>query len=280
MLIVPASLRAKSVFINDGSIIEGLIENRGIESIILRRKNHLKVEIPNSIILRVISDESYKLKMSIKLKSGDAISGHIVERTDNHAVIRKILTDMNETTIPMSDIAEITPFSEPATIADAPREKQGTSTRRIDPKRAARLSALPIYSGSFLTEPSWPGYAFVAVKTCAFILPFTVLASNFMSNSAPGSSSDSGSSGDSDILKNNDELRTATYVSAVIWILATVGDMYYSYRHVESFNSRIPSAASGNVEFHMHQVRTPQCSVDDRTARYETITMLFASFRF
>ena len=282
LFLLPASLLlAESIFINDGSIIEGIIENRGPESVTLRKDNQLKVEIPTAIIIRVTGDDSYKSKMSVTLKSGASITGYIVERTDEQCTIRKNLTEITETTVPVADIAEITPFIEPSSIADTSEGKrESAAVRAIDPKRAARLSALPIYSGSFLVESNWPGIAFVAVKTCSFLLPFTVVASNFLSGSVPGSSSESGSSSDGDMLRNNDQLRMATYISAAIWVLATAGDMYYSYRYVSDYNGRLSGGAAGSVNVYFSQYSeslVPFPGAEERGPR-EWVTEVGVSF--
>ncbi len=283
-LFIPAILPAESVFINDGSIIEGVIENKGPDSLTLQKENRLKVEIPNAIILRVTGDESYKNRMSVKLKSGISITGHIVEKSAERCVIRKVLTEMDETNVPLGDIAEITPFQEPSSIAGASEEKrESPGVRAIDPKRAARLSALPIYSGSFLVKSNWPGIAFVGVKTCSFLLPFTIVASNFLSGSVPGSASESGSSGDSDILKNNDQLRMATYISAAIWVLATAGDMYYSYRYVSDYNRGLSGGRAGSVNFYFSQYSGSRVSFSDseeRAPAREWVTEVGVSFLF
>ncbi|MBP7583202.1 MAG: hypothetical protein KBA61_04155 [Spirochaetes bacterium] len=281
MLLLPTALLAESVFINDGSIIEGIIENKNDSTITIRKTNNLRVEIPRNLVIRTINDDSYKAKVTIKLKKEPHLVGHIVEKDAVQCVVRKNLTETAEITIQVADIIEIRPYTESSIHEQKKIEvpKSSPGQQSLDPRRAARLSLIPITSGSFMVEYNAWGISFVALKSLSMLLPLSVILPQIFSTSN-SESSDSDSSGSTDPLRNNSTLRTATYISAGIWVLATAGDMYYSYRHVGNYNNRVSRSSSNSVEFHVLQARVPICPMESQAVSHETITDIFFSYHF
>lgn len=272
-------ISAESIFTNDGNITEGIIEIKKPNSIILRKENKIKIEIPNEMILRITNDESYKNKMLIKFKTGVSLIGHIVEKTADHAVVRKILTEKHEITIPLIEVADISQYVSPSKFeVNSGKDHKPLTRKDIDPQKAARLSLLPIYSGSFLADYNWTGLSFVVIKTFSCLLPFTVISSNFLSGSTI--SSESNSSGGSDIFKNNERMQRITYLSALIWLAATVGDIFYSYHYITGYNSRIPSTSTYSLHISISSSDNHHINPSSLQLSTEIVAELFSTYCF
>ena len=61
---------AESLFMKDGSIVDGTIIKESNRSMVIRLKNKLKIIVPRKRILRVLYNEDYKKKMFIYMKDG------------------------------------------------------------------------------------------------------------------------------------------------------------------------------------------------------------------
>lgn len=101
---VPVPLFAESVFMKDGSIIEGTIASENDRSINLKTVKDELRKIERSKVLRILYDNAYKKRVFIKTRSGRMIEGHIVEDSAAEVTVREKLDSPAEFKIEKSDI--------------------------------------------------------------------------------------------------------------------------------------------------------------------------------
>nr|HPO44914.1 hypothetical protein [Spirochaetota bacterium] len=79
LILYPAALAAESVFLKDGSIVEGRVVRENDREVQLALSAGGRRSIPRGEILRTVYHEEYKQKRFIYLMSGEMIEGFIVD---------------------------------------------------------------------------------------------------------------------------------------------------------------------------------------------------------
>jgi len=232
-VLAAVSVYAESVFLEDGSIVEGDVIEETDTDITVRKANGIKVQIPRQFVLRRLETDKYKNKVRIHKKDGTVISGFIVLENPEGYTVRKDLNALDEIVVGREEVNRIEVEGAPV--------KSSVKERMYSPKRAAAISLIPFRSGSSLTGYTALGATFCVVKTGALVIPlsFFILASGF-------GSTDSGDNGDQST-GNTDIYANEAYVNMVIasfavWICATAADVIYSYHHIRRYNERKQSS--------------------------------------
>lgn len=83
-----SSLFAESVFLNDGSIVEGKIVKETDTGLSLKMPNGLDTTIPRARVIRVIYHDQYKKVVSIHKADNSVIKGYIVDETRDEYFLR------------------------------------------------------------------------------------------------------------------------------------------------------------------------------------------------
>ncbi|MHB8089663.1 MAG: hypothetical protein ACYDH2_15580 [Anaerolineaceae bacterium] len=228
---------AESIFLKDGSVIEGKITKESDSSISITTPNQLKVEIPRTSIIRILTGEDYKQKVDIVMIDKTKINAYIVDQTSEKYIVRNELSSAGELNIPKKDIMEITREGKQAHL-DRIVSKKGD----ISPKKAIEQSIIPLRSGSFLVGYNGIGAGFCLIKTGAFMVPLSFLFANAIQPPGGDTSSDDSSSNKYDYM-NNPQTQKLILGALGIWVLATTGDMIYSYYHVKNYNEKQQKAS-------------------------------------
>lgn len=233
-------LFAESVFLKDGSIVEGAVTAETATTLTITTSNRLKTEIPRTEILRVLTDNDYKKPSTIRKKDGSEITGHVVEERTDAFVVRMTLSSPNELSISKQDIREFVGKQPTVTL-------KSKGPRIYTPKEAAQISIIPIKSGSLLVGKDALGIGFVFSKSIA--IGFPVLLMFGSSISSPGSEDSSSGSSKTYSLFDDENIKRAAYISLGAWVLLTATDMIYSYYRVKSFNERAASETKAGASF-------------------------------
>jgi len=231
---------AESVFLKDGSIVEGSVTAETATTLTITTPNRLKTEIPRTEILRVLTSNDYKKPSIIRKKDGSEITGHVVEELSDAFVVRAALTSPNEMTIPKQDILEF--------VGEKPIVEAKISGPRVyTPREAAQISLIPIRSGSLLVRKDVLGVSLVVAKSGTLAFPILlVFGSAFGSPMSDGEKSDSS---DSYAPIKDDKLKKMAFISLGAWVLLTATDMIYSYYRVKSFNERAGSETKAGASY-------------------------------
>lgn len=103
LLCLPAMLYAESLFLKDGSIIEGKIKKDTDTEVIITYHGQEK-SVPRNQVIRVLYTEEYKALVYIFLKDNTIIEGHIVEESRDGYLYRPRLEAPEEKTIKKEDL--------------------------------------------------------------------------------------------------------------------------------------------------------------------------------
>jgi len=98
---------SESVFMKDGTIIEGTVTGETDSFVKLKGKDKTVREIPRSRVLRVSFDSAYKKTVYLKRSSGKTVEGHIVEETAAEYTIRENLDSPAEYKIEKKDVVAV-----------------------------------------------------------------------------------------------------------------------------------------------------------------------------
>jgi len=207
---------AESIFLKDGSILEGKLQGENESAYTVALPNGIKAEIPRSSVLRVVRGEEYKRQVYIYKKDGTELRAHIVFEDNDAYTVRKQIHNADEILVRKSDVREIS----------AQRMSRYSSTdaaKRIYPERDAVLySLIPITSGSSLPGYTVPGAILCVLKTAGFA---SVLAS--VVYMGIGSTNDAAGSAGAYVFSG---------ASAALWISATLTDVFYSLNRIRAHN--------------------------------------------
>ncbi len=221
--LAPSLALAESIFLNDGSIIEGELqsENEGAYTVAL--PNGIKAEIPKGSVLRVVRGEGYKKPVYIYKKDGAEIYGHIVSEDGESYTVRKKLVAADELVIMKKDLREISAQRRTAySTADA--------AKRIHSERETiLLSLIPISSGSSLPGYTVPGAVLCIVKTAGFAS--TIASMVYMGMGMANSAGD------------NISANVFIGASVGVWISATIIDVLYSVNRIRAHNAAIQGSS-------------------------------------
>ena len=240
LLSITTTLHAESVFLKDGSIIEGSVISETSDTMTVIMPNKLKTEIPRTEIVRVLENNDYKTPATIRKKDGTEMTIYIVEERNDAYIARTALTSPNEISIPKQDIQEFVGKRPLVTL------KSG-GKRTYTPKEAATTSLIPIRSGSLLVGKDTLGIGLVFAKTGTLLFPVAlIIGSAFGSpgvNDSPNDSSGSYSP------MEDENMRRYTMISLGAWVLLTATDMIYSYHRVKNFNERAGAGTKAETSF-------------------------------
>ena len=103
ILLCVTQLFAESVFLKNGSIVEGTIEKETSSSIRIKSANGLQ-DISKKEVIRSLTSDSYKKKLYIYKKDLSLIEGYIVDENRSQYTIRKELLQCDETVLLKSEI--------------------------------------------------------------------------------------------------------------------------------------------------------------------------------
>lgn len=233
-------LFAESVFLKDGSIIEGSVTSETPNALTVTMPNRLKTEIPLTEIVRVLENSDYKTPATIRKKDGTEMTIYIVEERNDAYIARTALASPNEISIPKQDIQEFVGKRPLVTLKSGGR-------RAYTPKEAATTSLIPIRSGSILVGKDYLGITFVFAKTGALVFPLALIGGGAMGSM--GSDGSTGSSSSSSNSLEDETTKKIVFISFGAWVLLTAADMIYSYYRVKSFNERAGSETKAGASF-------------------------------
>mgnify|MGYP002153777191 CR=1 FL=1 len=214
----------ESVFLKDGSIVEGRMIARDGNEVTLVMPNKVKVSIPAGEVIRIADNDDYRKPVALIMKDGTVRRGHIVAEDDRAITLRARLDSADERVISRDSIADV------KRGADAVALQDKSVSFEITPANAAKYSIIPVQSGSFLVESNGWGVFFCFAKTGGLILPLSVI----LGGSGLGQAESSESSGTTNPLENNEKLKRMVFISMGVWALATALDAVYSYYYVKN----------------------------------------------
>ena len=86
---------SQSVFLKDGSIVEGTILTEN-DNFLTIKSNSGKRNIKRSDIIRTVYNNDYKTRVNVVLMDGRIIKGYVVEEGKNYYIVRKYLSSTKE----------------------------------------------------------------------------------------------------------------------------------------------------------------------------------------
>lgn len=95
-MILPCSVSAESIFLKDGSIIEGKISSENDQDTVIRLPDNSTRNIKRKNILRIIFGDEYKTKVFFYTANGQIVEGYIVDSSPRGFVYRKDLVSREE----------------------------------------------------------------------------------------------------------------------------------------------------------------------------------------
>lgn len=104
LILYPAALAAESVFLKDGSIVEGRVVRENDREVQLALSTGGRRSIPRGEILRTVYHEEYKQKRFIYLMSGEMIEGFIVDEDRETYTYRRDLASARENRVARSKV--------------------------------------------------------------------------------------------------------------------------------------------------------------------------------
>ena len=240
LLSITTTLHAESVFLKDGSIIEGSVISETSDTMTVIMPNKLKTEIPRTEIVRVLENNDYKTPATIRKKDGTEMTIYIVEERNDAYIARTALTSPNEISIPKQDIQEF--------VGKRPLVNLKSGGKRTyTPKEAATTSLIPIRSGSLLVGKDALGIGLVFAKTGTLLFPIALIVGSAFGS--PGVNDSPNDSSGSYSPMEDENMRRYTMISIGAWVLLTATDMIYSYYRVKSFNERAASETKAGASF-------------------------------
>lgn len=207
---------AESIFLKDGSILEGRLQGENEGAYTMALPNGIRAEIPRNSVLRIVRGEEYKRQMYIYKKDGTELRAHIVFEDKDAYTVRKKIHDADEIFIKKSDVREIS-------AQRMSRYSSADAAKRIYTERDAVLySLIPITSGSSLPGYTVPGAILCILKTAGFasFLASVVYMGIVRTNDSTGS----------------DSMYIFSGASGGLWIAATLTDVFYSLNRIRAHN--------------------------------------------
>jgi hypothetical protein len=247
---------AESVFLKDGSIVEGALVGNG-EDIKLTLPNGATMNLPAGLVLRIVKGDEYRNAVTVTTKDGAHLQGYIVADEKGKVIFRRKLDSPNELEIERDQIVEI------KSGLEGTQAEKTAGRIEVTPVNAARYSFIPIQSGSFLVESNGWGIAFCLLKTGGLMLPLSIM----LASSGFGQTGDSETSGQTNPLENNEKLRNITFISLGVWALATAVDAVYSYHYVK--NRTAPRISSMDLPGDVSVMVAPRMSLGRSTLMTE-----------
>lgn len=107
VMILGGELFAESVFLKDGSIVEGKITKENDKAVTLQNPDKTTRIIERTKIIRVAYDNGYTKKVYIKLKSGKVHEGYIVSEDSTQYTLRERLDSPAEFQIDKEEVVAV-----------------------------------------------------------------------------------------------------------------------------------------------------------------------------
>jgi hypothetical protein len=107
LFFIDSPVYAESVFLNDGSIIDGKIIKDTTSSVDLKVSNGTVQNIKKANLLRILYNDDYRRTTRISLYSGELYEGFIVQEDSDSYTIRKQLTSKEEKTFLKKEVEYI-----------------------------------------------------------------------------------------------------------------------------------------------------------------------------
>lgn len=104
---MPLALKAESLFLKDGSIVEGKIRSEGDSGYEIVTPDKKTVTIKRSKVLRTTNDNAFKVKKYIKKKDGKTVEGYIVEESTDEYIVREKLNSPAEFAIEKAEVKAV-----------------------------------------------------------------------------------------------------------------------------------------------------------------------------
>jgi hypothetical protein len=153
LILYPAALAAESVFLKDGSIVEGRVVRENDREVQLALSAGGRRSIPRGEILRTVYHEEYKQKRFIYLMSGEMIEGFIVDEDRETYTYRRDLASARENRVARSkvdfiskrrlEVKEKKEKVEDATAKGAMVRGAVSDTARTESRREGLISRAP-----------------------------------------------------------------------------------------------------------------------------------------
>lgn len=121
---------AESIFLKDGSIIEGDIVKETDKAMEVKLSDGKKMSIQRKDILRTLVSTTYKTKMYIMKNDKTVLLVYIVEEDNEKYVCRKDLYSANEFAVNKDEVIFISKVAPDTIISDKGKEKNVTSYSR------------------------------------------------------------------------------------------------------------------------------------------------------
>lgn len=230
---------AESIFLKDGSIVEGKVTAESDKEITVETANKMKVQIPRHLVLRKTGSADYKTRVFIYTRGGAEISGHIVFDDAGAYYVRPDLAKPDEIRVAKGEVSEILKTRR---AGDAAAGK----TKIYTPKYAAQVSLIPLKSGSLLVGTDWLGVSFCFLKSGSLLVPLSLLFASV--SIGPSYESDGSDSSSNNYLLQDEKFRTIALISLGAWALFTAADAVYSYQRVKKYNEKKGISRNGEGE--------------------------------
>jgi len=101
------ALYAESIFMNDGSIIDGTIIKESNTRVKIKTDDRKKKYISRKKIIRIVYSDDYEKKVYLYKKDGSSLHCHIVEESSENYIIRYMLTSPEEYKISKDEVDAI-----------------------------------------------------------------------------------------------------------------------------------------------------------------------------
>lgn len=104
LFIVQSEARAESLFLRDGSIIDGKIASENAGVIILKVQNGTKKTIKKDNLIRIVYSNEFRRSTRLSLYDGTLLDGFIVDEDADRYIVRKMLTSKEETIVLKNEV--------------------------------------------------------------------------------------------------------------------------------------------------------------------------------
>lgn len=128
-MLVAASAMAQSVFLKDGSIVEGRILTENDNFLTIKAGAGTK-NIHRSEIIRTVYSNDYKTRVNVILMDGRTINGYVVEEGKDYYVVRKYLDSTKELRLVKSRVNGI--LKDKSAVVQGDSTSTGVATADIE----------------------------------------------------------------------------------------------------------------------------------------------------
>ena len=154
VIVFPVPIWAESVFVKDGSIVEGTVDSENDKRVVVKLSDNTKKEIKRADIIRIAYGDEYKTKSFIYKKDDTLLEGYIVDENRETYTVRTNITSIVEIQIPRKSVRAIADErikEKAATPVESPYNFRYYA-KGIVPGWAQISSGNPVKGGIFLTS--------------------------------------------------------------------------------------------------------------------------------